>query len=151
VELDKFHVSYFCPGSVGHGYTVSCGHIRVAGVDIHFASTAGTEQSISCQTGEDTISLNIENVCSPAALLALGGPQPPLEQVAFDNQIDGNMVFKNRNVGMVFGHGNQNSLHLPASHVLGMDDAATGMPTFASEIERDGILLTRLKAYTHFG
>ena len=52
---------------------------------------------------------------------------------------------------MVLGHGNQNSLHLPAGHVLGMDYAATGMSTFASEIKRYGILLTRLKAHTHFG
>ena len=77
VELDKFHVSYFCSGSVGHGYTVPCGHIRVAGVDVYFASTTGAEQSISCQIGENTISLNVENVCAPAPLLALGGPQPP--------------------------------------------------------------------------
>jgi hypothetical protein len=74
VELNEFHVSYFCSGSVGHGYTVPCGHIRVAGVDVYFASTASAEQRISCQIGENTISLNVENVCTPAPLLALGGP-----------------------------------------------------------------------------
>ena len=31
-----------------------------------------------------------------------------------------------------------------------MDYTATGMSTFASEIKREGILLTQLKAYTHF-
>jgi hypothetical protein len=71
--------------------------------------------------------------------------------VTLDNQVDGNVIFKDRYIGVLLGHGDQDSLHLSASHILGVDDAAARVASLASQIEGYGFLLSSLEAHTHFG
>ena len=72
VKLDKFHIGNFCPGTVGHGYTVSGGNIRVAGVNVYFTGAASAKEGVSGQESKNAISLSIQNVGSPAPFLPLG-------------------------------------------------------------------------------
>ena len=101
VELDEFHVGHADPGPVADGHPVAGGDVGVAGVEIDLAGAAGGQQDDGGDEGVDLTGVLIENVNTDAGFFGIGDDGAPADQLVPGDQIHGDVVFVNGDVGLL--------------------------------------------------
>ena len=129
VELDELHIGDFCSGPVAHCHAGTTGDIRVAGIKINLSSSAAGDGGGGSESGENLSGFGIENVGAETAVGAGDG-----KPCAY-NEIDGDMVFKNGDVGAVFHAFNHYPFQFGSGDVAGVKHAALVVSAFAAEVE----------------
>ena len=79
--------------------------------------------------------LPVQDVGAAAVFLVGGGDQTTFHAGGVGDQIDGDVVFEQLDVGVFPDLLQQGPLHLPAGHILGVDDPVAGMSPFTAQIE----------------
>ncbi len=94
MELHELHIGYGRTGAIGHGDTVSCCHIGVAGIKIYLAGTASCQKSDLCLESFHLAAGYIQDMGADAAI----GFDPLAQDLRFSDQIDADMVFINGDI-----------------------------------------------------
>ena len=106
VELDELHVFGDGLGAVAHGDAVACGDARIGRRRIDVAAAARSDDGEFGQHGFDLVALQVQHVSSEAGQAArVAGDE--FAQVVLCQQVDGEMVFENRDVGVLAYRGYQ--------------------------------------------
>jgi hypothetical protein len=132
MELDEFEVGNGRAGPVGHGHAVAGGDVGIGGVEIDLAAAAGGQKHQAGGEGFHLAGLLVKDISAQAPDGA------GIEQLAHflgGDQINGDVVFKNLDVGLGGDGGEQGPLDFAAGHVLGVEDAALGMAAFPPQIQ----------------
>src|SRR6185436_7719500 len=129
LELDEFHIGDASAGAISHRYAVAGGNVRIGCIKINFAATACGQESDWRSEGFNLAGGVVENIDSEAGISICGA-----DFMAGD-QIDTKMIFEDGDVALSRDRGEQGTLNLAASHILGMENSALGMPTFLSKVQ----------------
>ena len=129
MKLDELHVGDGGAGAVGHCHAVAGGDVRIRCVEINFTAAAGGEQGNWCGESADMVGFFVKNIGAQAAVF-VGHTQFP-----GGDQVDGNVVFENLDVGLLGNGVQEGALDFASGYILGVQDAAFGMAAFASEVK----------------
>jgi len=124
VELDELHVGHPAAGAPGHGDTVSGRDVRVAGVEVDLAGSAGCQ---NCRTGHEGLYLSavaIENIGPTAAVVSRC-------RAASGDQIHHVVVFEQLDILPCENLALQGVLQFPPGGVGGVNNPSMGMSTLA--------------------
>ena len=113
VKLDEFHVGNVGPGPVGDGHPVAGGDIRVAGIEIDLAGAAGGQQDDGGNEGVDLTGVLIEDVDTHAGFLGIGDDRAPADQLMPGDEIHGDLVFEDGDIGLLQDPGHQDAYPPP--------------------------------------
>ena len=145
MELDELHVFGDGLGAVAHGDAVACGDARIGRRRIDVAAAARSDDGEFGQHGFDLVALQVQHVSSEAGQAArVAGDE--FAQVVLCQQVDGEMVFENRDVGVLAYRGYQGPFDLSAREVLVVEDTMFGMSAFAVEFEASVGCLVEFRA-----
>ncbi len=92
MKLHEFHISHPATGSPGHGNTVAGRGVRIGGVKINLAGTAGGERHRPGGYRFNTFMFAVENVRAYAAVLAI--------RIGSGDQVECNVVVEQRHPGV---------------------------------------------------
>ena len=106
VELDELHVFGDGLGAVAHGDAVACGDARIGRRRIDVAAAARSDDGEFGQHGFDLVALQVQHVSSEAGQARVWRVDE-FAQVVLCQQVDGEMVFENRDVGVLAYRGYQ--------------------------------------------
>ena len=117
VKLHKLHILHRSLGAVNHGLTVARGHHRVGGCLVHGATSARAHHGNLAQVGVYPV-LCVEHIGAIAVneWRATGYPRT---QVVLRNDLHGEVVLLDVNIGIGAHSGHQGALNL-SSRVVGM-------------------------------
>ena len=87
----------------------------------------------------------IENVNTDAGFFGIGDDGAPADQLMSGDEIHGDLVFENGDVGLLQDSGHQNAFNLLTGHVVGMNNAPAGMAALPGEIEVSGSVAGQIK------
>ena len=133
VELDELHVRHPAAGAPGHGDAVAGGGVGIGGVEIDLAGAAGGQHGMLGGKGSNLAAGLVEHIGAMAGVVL----KPEL--VAGD-QVDGDVVFQQGDVGMAPDLFRQRGLHRVAGGVGGVDDAAVAVAAFARQVVAGAIV-----------
>ena len=134
MELDKFHVFYGSLSPVYHRYAVAGSDERIGRGLINSAHAAGRHEG---DFGEECIYLTgfqIEHIS--AVTFDVGSlPRNSYSEVVLRKNLDGEMLFENSDVGVLFDSPYQAVLNFRTRVVLVVQDAKFGMSAFPMKVE----------------
>ncbi len=130
MELHELHIGHGSPGPVGHGNPVAGGNIRIAGVQIDLAGAAAGQQGGAGREGQHTVAVDIQHVGAQAAVVLNRLPC----HLGAGDQVYGNMVFVDRDIGVLAHRFHQGPFDLPAGDIFGMQDPAGAVAPFAGQV-----------------
>ena len=81
---------------------------------------------------------DVQGVGAQAVFHGIGSDRAPAEQLVPGDEVHGNLIFENGDIGLLQNPGHQDVFHLLPGHIVGMNDAAAGMAAFPGEIEVGG-------------
>src|SRR3989442_14806693 len=116
MKLDELHVCNGGSGPKSHSDAVSGGDVRIRRVQVNLAATSGGEQRDRRGEGFHLIADAIQHVNAEAAILAL------LSKLLAGDEINGKMVFKDANVGLLGNGCQQSAFDLATGHVFGVQN-----------------------------
>jgi hypothetical protein len=128
VELDELHVRHPAAGAPGHRHAVAGGRVGIGGVEIDLAGAAGGQRRVAGAEGQHAVAGDVQHIGAEAAVARqaeLGGR----------DQVDRDVAFQNRDVGMVPDLFGQGLLHGSTGRIGGMDDAALAVAAFPRQVE----------------
>ena len=127
VELDEFHVSHAASGAPAHRDAVAGGSVRVGGVEINFTRAAGRQDGVVRGDGVDFIAQAVERVSAMAAVV-------PVTDFVAGDQVDGDVVFQQGDIGVCPRLGGEGFLHRHAGGISGVDDAPVAVSAFLRQV-----------------
>ena len=146
MELDELHVGDLSSGTVAHGNTGTAGDVRVAGIEINFSGTAAGDYGGGGESGEYFPGIGVEDVGSEAAVFT------GESETGTDDKVDGDMVFKDGDVGAVFYRLDHDPFQFRAGDVSGVQNAAFVVTALSAEVEVIRIIgVTEFAAGGEFG
>ncbi len=122
MKLDELHIGDPAAGAPSHGDAVTGGDIWVAGIEVYFACTTGSDDGGTCQERLNVTGLSIQNVGTDTA------PVIPLIIVR-QYQVDGVVVFKQLDVAALSGILLNTYLDLLAGGIRCVNHSALGVTT----------------------
>ena len=128
MELDELHVGDLCPGPVGHGDAVAGRGVRIAGVEVDLAGPPRGQHGGAGQHGVDPPAIPIQHIGPPARIAS---PRAGIEGA---QEINGDAVFIEGDVGIGIDLIEQRGLDLPAREVLGVKDPAARVAPFPPQV-----------------
>jgi hypothetical protein len=117
MKLDELHV---CDGSaraIGHGNTVAGGDIRVGGIEIDFSATARRQEGDRRRERFNFAGSIIEYINAEATVVA------HVAEFLAGDEIDGEMIFVNFDVGPFGNRGEEGTLDFAAGDVFGVENS----------------------------
>ena len=134
MELDKFHVFYGSLSPVYHRYAVAGSDERIGRGLINSAHAAGRHEG---DFGEECIYLTgfqIEHISS--VTFDVGSlPRNGYSEMVLRKNLDGEMLFENSDVGVLFDSPYQTVLNFRTRVILVVQDAKFGMSAFPVKVE----------------
>ena len=115
MELVEFQVGDPATGAPGHGDAITGGGIGVTGIQINFAGTPGSEHDLRCPKDVYLVGVPIEDIGAQATL-------DGMPQFAGSDQIDCDMMFVDRDIGMLPNFLFQGGFNRLAGGIGGMND-----------------------------
>jgi len=134
VELVELQVGHPATRAPGHGNAITAGTVRVAGIEVHLGCATGCQNGEARAKGVDFTRGTIQHIGTEAAITFQA-------QAAFGNQIDGNALFEQFDIGALAGLFEQCLENRRAGGVGRMDDAPVAVPAFSGEVELKALLL----------
>ncbi len=131
VELHEFHVRHPAPRAPGHGNAVAG---RAAGRGAEQVGAPGAAGGQDRRPGGQRLDMpgpGIQRIDAPDRLPSFGR-----DGVAIADEVDGNHVLAQRDVGVRTRRLQQRGLHRPAGGVVDVDDAAVRMPALPRQVKR---------------
>src|SRR5687768_17073938 len=98
MELDKFHIGYAATRTPTHCNAVASGGIRIGSVEIDLSRTAGRQDSVPRGDSAHSSRHAIKHINAMTTVISVRITR--ITQLCAGNEIDCDMVFKHRNVGM---------------------------------------------------
>ena len=127
VKLDELHVRDPAACAPGHRDPVSRRGVRIRGVEVDLARAPGGEHGVARREADHMVVFDVQHVGAQAAFLG------PADLVA-DDQVDRNVVFEDRNVGVGKDLLAKRLLDCGTGRVGGVDDAPVRVSAFAGEV-----------------
>ena len=127
VELDEFHVGDPAAGPPGHGDAVAGRGVRARRVEVDLARAARGDQGVRRADGDHLALGVVQGVGAVAAVFR----QP---QFFAGDQVDGDVVFEHRDVGMLADDVGQRLLYGEARRVGDVDHPARAVAAFAGQV-----------------
>ena len=148
MELHKLHVCHcsLCP--IHHCLTVTCGYHGVGGCLIYCTATACAHHRHLTQIGIHLLCLRIQHVCSIAVDVGSAACHPSSQVVLGDN-LHGEMVLLDGDVGTVAHCLHQSALYLGSCIILVMQDTKLRVTAFAMEVELTVLLPVEVHTPLH--
>ena len=110
VKLVEFHIGDTTAGTPGHGNTITTGGIRVTGIQVHLAGTAGGEHHVAGHKSLYRLLVTIQHIGTDTAIVCQA-------ELGAGNQVNGDVVFQQRDVGACAGCTCKRGFHGPAGGV----------------------------------
>ena len=145
VELDELHVLGHRLGAVAHGDAVACGDARIGRRRIDVAAAARGHDGEFRKHGLDLVGVEIQDV-GPERGQSARVARDEFAQMVLRQQVDGEVAFENRDVGVLAYRGYQGPFDLSAREVLVVEDTMFGMSAFAVEFEASVGCLVEFRA-----
>src|SRR5210317_1137201 len=119
VKLDKLHIGDPATCAPCHGDTVSSGTIRVTGIQVNLAGTAGGEHDFFSAEYSDLLILLVIGIHTDAAILLF-------------NEVDGEVMCVNIDVILFLHMGMQRILHRETGGIRGVYHASFTVSSLTS-------------------
>lgn len=133
VKLDELHIPDAALGPVDHGDAVASGDDRVGGLAVDLSGTTGSQDGGPGQEGLDATCLLIQCI-GPVTGDARGDPGDVVAQMVLGDQINGEVMFEDGDVGVATGLFQQGALDLPSGEVLVVEDAILGVASLPAQV-----------------
>ena len=127
MKLNEFHVGDGSACAPGHGHSVASGGIRVGGIEVDFSATAGSQHDTVGAKDTDLAGFLFEGIDAQHAVIGYTA------QFAGGDEFNGNVIREDGEAGSVASGFQKRGSDLMTGGVLGVEDAALGVPTFPSE------------------
>ena len=137
MKLHELHVRHPAAGAPRHRDAVAGGDIRVAGVQVDLARSAGGERGEARAEGTYAVALDVQQIGAETGLAAI--------RVAAVDQVDGDMVLEDVDVVARARLVHQGHLQRATGGVGGMHHAAMAVTAFAGQVQA-GFLAGELDA-----
>ena len=131
MKLHELEVGDRAAGTVGHGDTVAGRDVRIGGVEIDLARTAGGQNGVARQHGAHLAGPLVEHVGADAAV-AVGGLCPESPE---GDEVDGDGLFGEADVGVATGSLKEHCRDGLAGDVARMQYPALAVASFAAKVE----------------
>jgi len=117
-------------GPPSHGDAITGSNVRIAGVEVDFASASGCKYCYGGLEGSNLAQFAVEGINAQAAI----GLEATPGNLGFRDQIYGDMVFVDRDVRMSLDRFYQGPFDLFAGFVLGVVDASLAVTAFSGQV-----------------
>ena len=129
MELDELHVRHRRPSSISHGHAIARRDVRIGGIKVHLAATPGGQQGHRSGECLDLAAGPVQHVNAEATIFS------GRAELMAGHQINGKMVFKDANVGLLGNGCQQSPFELATGHVFGVQNPALGMAALFAEVQ----------------
>jgi hypothetical protein len=127
MKLDEFHVADAAACAPGHGDAVAGGSVRIGGIQVNLAGAAGSQYRVPSGKSIHLAGFIVERVDTvDAPLVATGMPA--------GDEIDGQMVFEQSDIGVAANFIGQRGLHRTASGIRCMYDPSFAVSALAGQV-----------------
>jgi hypothetical protein len=134
MKLGEFHVGDAAHGAVHHRDAIACGDAGVGGRIKDIATAARGEHGQAREDAHDLFGLDIEGI--DAVTFDAGSAAVEVApEVVLCEQVDGEKMFAEGDVGMQLDSGQEGTFDFPARSILGVEDAAFGVAALAAKAE----------------
>ena len=125
MKLDELHVGNGRAGAPAERHAIAGGGVRIGGVEIDFAATAGGEDHAVGAEHPDLAGRFFQHIGAEHAVLGHRA------EFAGGDEVDDEMILQQREVGSLAGRLDERARDLAAGGVLGMQDAAVRVAALA--------------------
>ena len=120
VKLDKFKIADRTPRTIGHRDTVTRGNVGIGGVEIDLSGASTGQHGYFCGDGLYCVVVFVEDV-GAQALIGLMGLEAEL---VCGDEIDGDLVIHDFDIGVIVGRMDQRSFNFGPRDISRMEYAA---------------------------
>ena len=128
VKLDELHIRDRGSGAIGHRHAIAGRNVWVGGVEVNLSAASGSDNDCVCPEGFDLLALGVEDV---HALTMVGTRK--FEAMGRD-KIDGEMVFKDVDIGIRGNRVEEGSFDFASRDILGVENPTLRVSAFFSQI-----------------
>ena len=148
VKLHELQIFQHTACTMYHGYAVASRDDGCRRGGVYIAHAAGGQQGHLGQIGVYLVGLAVQGVGSEAVNVGCVF-RYPLAQVVLGDDIDGELVFLELDVGVVVDGLQQSALYLGTSVVFVVQDTELGVPSLAVQVETAAAFFVEVDAIAH--